>query len=381
MGTCRILAFAREAGGGAAIAPVLRELQKETQVLVLAKDYAADVFREAGLSPVPFPEFSEGALAQAAARHLGSAMPEVIFTSASSLPQHDMTERYLWRWARDKGIPSVAVVDQWQNYALRFSGIGPDRHLRYLPDWIAAMDDHARRGMVADGVPEDRIVVTGQPAFDGLAKVRESYGPDERAALRRAIGVAPGAVLVCFVAENFARDFGETLGYTERSVLRDVLWVCERLQGEGDGPLHLAVKLHPKNAPDDFRWVAGSAPPGLRVTVHWKEQPPIPLVMASDVVVGMTSVLMVESILVGRPTVSLQPGARQPDGLIATVVGAIPRLEDRAACLRTLRGLLRDPDFRAGYLARQSRLRVDGRAAQRAAALVRRAAAQVAAAP
>jgi len=376
-----VLAFAREPGGAAAIAPALHELGRELRLLVLAKDYALDVFREAGVPALPLPEFAEATVAAACAAHLGGEAPGVLLTSATSLPQHDMTERYLWRWARSRGVPSVAVVDQWQNYALRFSGPGPEEHLRYLPDWIAAMDEHARRGMMADGIPGERVVVTGQPALDKLARLRETYAPTDRDALRQAMGVEPGAGLVCFVAEVVARDFGESLGYTEDSVLRDVLWACGRLLAEGQGPLHLAVKLHPKNEPADFRHLTAPGGPGLRVTVHWKEQPPLPLVMASDVVLGMTSVLLVESILLGRPTVSLQPGARREDGLIATVVGAIPRLDSREACLRTLRGLLRDETFRAAYLERQSRLRTDGLAAGRVAALVRRAAAHVVTAP
>ena len=91
----RILAFSREAGGAAAIAPVLLELKETAELLVLAKDYAKSIFRDTGLSPIPFPEFSDEAVDRMIADHLGAGIPDVVFTSATSLPQLDMTERYL----------------------------------------------------------------------------------------------------------------------------------------------------------------------------------------------------------------------------------------------------------------------------------------------
>ena len=157
----KVLAFAREAGGAAAIAPALQELLGHASVVILAKDYAHEVFHRAGLRTVTFTECSDAALSRVLAEHWAGQLPEAVFTSATSLPQLDMTEKHLWRWARQQRIPSVAVLDQWQNYAARFSGLGPEEHLAYLPDWIAAMDERAKHGLVAEGLPAERVVVTG----------------------------------------------------------------------------------------------------------------------------------------------------------------------------------------------------------------------------
>ena len=368
----RILAFSREAGGAAAIAPVLLELKETAELLVLAKDYAKSIFRDTGLSPIPFPEFSDEAVDRMIADHLGAGIPDAVFTSATSLPQLDMTERYLWQWARSREVPSVAVVDQWQNYAVRFSGPGPEEHLNYLPDRIAAMDRHALRAMIDAGLPEGRVVITGQPAFDKLSRIRDDYTCDERKAFRRQISVTPDSRLVCFVSEAFGRDFGARLGYTEQSVSRDLLSICTRLAAESGLPLHLAVKLHPQNCLEEFDWLRRLAlPSDLRVTLHWTEQAPIPLVMASDLVVGMSSVLLLESILLGRPTVSYQPATKEKDALIATVLGAIPLIDNPEDCQDIFMNLLKDPSFRTEYLGQQMRLTTDGGAALRVADLVR----------
>jgi len=374
-----VLAFSRAAGGAAAIAPVLLQLRRSERLLVLAKDQATEVFHRAGLDPVRFPAFSEGVLQRTIGERFGDDRPHVLLTSATSLPQLDMTEQYLWRWACAHQIPSVAVLDQWQNYALRFSGQGPEEHLRYLPDWIAAMDAHAARGLGEAGIPAERIVITGQPAFDQLAQMRQSATSGERHRVREALAVVPQAKLVCAVSESFANVFGDDLGYTEQTMLQELLGICSSLVNETGQPLHLAVKLHPENDPHAFRWVHEALHPnGLRVSLHGTEWAPIPLVMGSDVVVGMSSVLLIESILLGQPTVSFQPHARHRDALIATVLGAIPLLDRPAQCADVLRGLLFDPSFQSTYLQRQGLLKTDGGAAHRVAELVKRASARVA---
>lgn len=373
----RVFAFAREAGGAAAIAPVMVGLQESARILVMAKDHAEQVFHQAGLPYVRLQEFSSAAIRSALVDQVGADLPDVVVTSATAVPERDMTERHLWSWARSHGVPSIAVVDQWQYYGRRFSGPGPDDGFGSLPDWISIMDEHAKLETVAAGIDADRIVVTGQPAFDKLARLRETFDDSARQQVRRDLGVLPTGRLVCFVAEALAAYFGDTLGYTEQSVLRDVVSLCRHVGNERDEPLHLAVKLHPQNVPEEFAWLGQPAPgQKLRITVHGTEQPPLPLVMASDVVLGMTSVLLVESILVGRPTISFQPAAKVRDKLVATVVGAIPLIDDQTQCRRALSRLLDDPDFRTMYLQGQSLLAADGGATQRVMDLVKRAAAR-----
>ena len=370
----RILAFAREAGGAAAIAPVLHELVAREPVLILAKDYAQSVFRAEGLPAVSFETFEPAAVEALSARYLAARWPDVLFTSASSLPALDMTDKYLWGWARQHHVPSVAVLDQWQNYALRFSGPDPAERLQYLPDWIAAMDEHARDGLVAAGIPADSIVVTGQPAFDRLLHLRRADRPGAREHVRRAVGVRKEARLVCFVAEAFAEHFGQTLGFTEQSVLRDLVSICDELVRTQRLNIHLAVKLHPQNDPAAFDWLTHlPLPSGMAATLHWDDPPAHPLVLASDVVVGMSSILLIESILLGLPTVSFQPNAREETGLMATVIGAIPLLRTRDTCLTIVRELLTNPMVRAGYLKQQERVSTHGTAAKGVSDLLYRA--------
>lgn len=375
----RILAFAREAGGAAALVPVLQTLRQDADVVVIAREQAVRVFAEADLAPVILERFSASAIADVLRLATGHEQPDVVATSAT-LPYVDMTEKHLWRWAADRGVPAVAVVDQWQYYGLRFSGPAPAEYVKYVPDWIAVMDDHARRETIAAGVPADRVVVTGQPAFDPLIGLRAAATESDRQAFRARLGVPNDARLICFVAEALSDHFGDQLGYTEHSVLESVLDLCDEIVTTTGPALHVAVKLHPANRPDAFNWVRRRPTAGaLSYSFHWTEQPPRPLVLASDIVIGMSSVLLVESILLGRPTMSVQLGARETENCVATVIGAIPLLTSRAAVAATLGGLLNDAAFRQGYLGRQHRLSVPDHATERVIELIRRAAARPAA--
>ena len=62
--------------------------------------------------------------------------------------------------ARERGVPSLAVLDFWSNFALRFSR--GDGGLENIPDRIAVMDEWAREEMIAAGFDATRLVVTAR---------------------------------------------------------------------------------------------------------------------------------------------------------------------------------------------------------------------------
>ncbi len=347
-----VLSFAREAGGAAAIAPVCRELRGGgAALLLLAKGPAVAAFADRDLDCIEIDGFAPVEIDRLCIETLGG-MPEVVFTSATSLPMLDMTERLLWRWAADRRMPSAALVDQWQNYAIRFSGTAATERLAYLPDRILLMDEQARREAIADGLPDDRLDVTGQPAFDDIRREHRLLMA-ERARLRAALGMADDACVVTFVAESLADDYGDSLGYDEQSTLAFLGETLHEVAGR-TGPLFVAVKLHPQNDAARFAWALDRWP-ALTLRLFAREVTPRQMIVLSDLVIGMTSVMLVEAILAGKPTVSLELDAKREPQLVATRAGAIPSLRTADAARRTLTSLLIDPAERERYLARQNR--------------------------
>ena len=341
--------FAREAGGADTVAPVVRALQqRHADCLLLAKGPSCDRFASLELPFQRVPEYSEATVDKLCSEEWHSK-PDLVFTSATSLPSLDMTEKYLWRWAASRCITSAAILDQWQNYAIRFSGTAADEKLQYLPDYILVMDQVAFEDAVAEGLPPGRLRIVGQPALDDLSRM-SSLETARR--LRKEIKVSDDTQLVVFVAESLKADFGNSLGYDEHTTLRFLVDVLSAYLKAGQAnSLHVLVKLHPQNRMDQFTAELADAP--FPVTVIAQQYQPIEVLQAADLVVGMSSILLVHSIMMDKPTVSLQLGSKKPSQLIATRVGAIPFLQEEHVAREILMSLLQGKRRREAYVERQ----------------------------
>jgi len=360
-----IFSFAREAGGAEAIASVVKAVMKKHRVVLLAKDYAKDIFAKNSLSFTEIEGYSPDLMQNLIDKH---GRPSLVLTSATSLPWNDMTEKYLWKWSAGEGTPSIGVLDQWQNYALRFSGVKKDEFLKYLPDYVCVMDEYAKAGMIREGIPKSRIVVTGQPAFDSVIKYKKFWTKKKSNEVRKNLGLKDEK-MVLFVSEALRRDFEETLGYTEVTTLKAVLATLTKLTEESF-KFALIVKLHPQNRIEDFNEIDFGNYKSLFMKFIAKEMQPKDLILSSDVVVGMASILLVESILCGNPTLSLQINTKRDDNLIATKMGAIPLITSAKEFERVLRSILADEEYLKGYLECQRKLSADGLATKRVAQLV-----------
>jgi|GEM_PF-808064 len=357
----KVLCFSREAGGAAAVAPVCHALKQDGwPLLLLAKGPALTGFPDRGLDCQEVDGFNSAEIEALCRKHLGG-LPDVLFTSATSLPSLDLTERLLWRWASEHKIPSAALIDQWQNYAIRFSGVEPSERLAYLPDRILVMDEMAAQEADDDGLPSERLEVTGQPGFDAI--IHEHQALAAETGLRARFGLPEDATIVTFAAEALRQDFGDSLGYDEQSVLTFVGNVLNDLAPRL-GKLLLAVKLHPQNRLENFTW-AETHWPNIAVRLFARDITPRQIIAASDFVVGMSSVMLVEAILAGLPTMAFELEARREPQCIASRAGAIPHLPDREQARAALEKLLTTPAFRAEYLARQAQWGINGDAVGR----------------
>jgi UDP-N-acetylglucosamine 2-epimerase len=256
--------------------------------------------------------------------------------------------------AKSLDIPSVGMVDLF--------GLDSDTYVmrNIKPDWTCVIADRVRDRLVQRGFPPEGLVVTGNPAFDGL------FTEDNR---RRA---------KAFVAERGWQDLrpvlfaghwepqahpatpvpaGQALPREIEAVLRD------HVRQRSD--LALVVRYHPS----DWTQYARLAD---EPRIHFSEPPkePIhPLILASAAVVVQTSTVGLESAVAGKPVISVEnsPAAHIWFSLAAQGVStACAEPRDLPSTLaRVLDGLTTSasPAFRS-----------DGRAASRVVQVVRNAA-------
>jgi len=367
----KILAFAGQAGGAAALAPICRAiLAEEWQLQLLSKDPGSAFFRKEGMEPVDVPFFNPTALTELCEEKL-QGLPDLVITSATSLPFVDMTEKYLWRWGDERDIVTVGILDQWQNYALRFSGLGDKDRLAYLPDYIFVMDEWAKKEMIEEGISEELIVITGQPAFDTVLKEHNDL-ISQRDNIKDELGISKQAAVVTFVAEALRKDFGDALGYDEQTTLK---FLGDTLNEISDCNKNLeiefVVKLHPENKYEKFEWIV-SKWPVLKKQIIMGNISPRKVIEVSDLVIGMSSILLVEAMLAEKTVVSLQLDSKVGPQLVSVRVEAIPFVKDRDEAKRLLEILLCDDGYKREYLQKQSEWQIKNSGTQNCLNMLRK---------
>jgi hypothetical protein len=306
--TPNIVAICGDAGGANAVAPVIELLRGEGRVAVTALAYlqAKSLWAARGL------DFSdvEGDLDDREIMALLDRTAAGLLLTGTSVNRYDLEKRFIAA-ARTLGIPSLSVLDFWSNYALRFSDAAG--RLAYLPDRIAAMDEQAREEMIADGIDAARIVVTGHPAFDSLEAYRTGFSPQRREALRQELGVAEDAWLVLFASQPAFLDEEHAEApppwLDRQRMLGLLLSALEDLARQYGKEIVLAVRPHPR---ENDRFFGSIVSRSVRVVLQ-KGGDARGVAMASDLVVGMATMFLVEAAYLGCPALSIRLGLPLPD--------------------------------------------------------------------
>ncbi|MDR1611672.1 MAG: hypothetical protein LBT97_02685 [Planctomycetota bacterium] len=291
-----ILCAAGDPGGSRVVLPVMLELERRgLPCRILDHGYLG---RElpARLRPLLIPDGDAGAVLEEAACY--------VFGSSAS----DARPLGLARAARASGLPVAHILDNWSGYASRLEhdGLG-----RLTPDIYAVMDEEAKLGAIADGVPEECLRITGHPGLGeltGIVRLRREAG----AARRKRYDLPEGKLHLVFVNEPLRQVLGHDIagerhcGFTEDQVL--ALW-ARSLQAVRDR-VFATILPHPKDDPRELAesWsaVRGGVPGRVMRLPKGRE-----ILSAADAVAGMASILLYDSWLLGLPTLALQPGVRQ----------------------------------------------------------------------
>lgn len=236
--------------------------------------------------------------------------PDFIITGTSA---NDFTEKKIWEVCTQLKIPSMAVLDHWCNYGLRFSKYGLrdidkyniDKSVDFLPSYICVMDDFAKKEMVTDGVPEERICVLGNPYFETLHDKVEKADLTE---IRREILETGTQKIITFMSEPYEEDYGSG---PERKVLNDLCKIVGN-----DSNVKLIVKLHPKESIDKYA--------SAKNVACIKDIDSLLVSAVSDIVVSMTSMALIEALIIEKKVISYQPEEKNKDKFILTRNNILP---------------------------------------------------------
>ena len=281
--------FAHDPGGAQSIVPLLPEFSNS---LVFAKGPA--------LSIIPYAqELPENVL--------DTVMPDFLITGTSA---DDFTERLLWNTATAMHIPSMAILDSWINYGVRFSKYGTESlHLfsgkcDYLPKYVCVPDEIAKKEMIKDGVPESVILTFGNPHFEYIAARK-------RSSVALCASVSDGKKTILFASQPFNDIYRNG---SELIVLNDLIEVSKSYSD-----VDIRIRKHPKESPDKFVSYLSN-----RVTIDLGDDI-INSIAKAEIIVSVNSMVLIEAAFLNKKIISYQPRSKSgKDDFILTKNGTLP---------------------------------------------------------
>lgn len=309
-----VLLFAEDPGAANYIAPIARALSVEgIAARLCATGAALRYFAERGL---PAQTVAAGAAAMAMVAEM---RPRLVIVGTS---ENKKTAAFdLIAAAKSVGAKSLGVVDCSTNAEFRFRGTADDP-LAHAPEELLVPDRQTFKAFRGFGLPAARLHLCGHPHYDVVRERKRALDAEGRATVcaRELPGVSANRRAIVFLAElstgftethfQLAPDYtlrgrGRRTGRTE-IVMEEFLDAVSRFPGPRP---HLVLRLHPKNTREEFGALADA------FDAVSTGSSPLALVYAADLVVGMTSMLMIEAALFLRPTLAILPRRTEADWL------------------------------------------------------------------
>jgi len=331
----KIFMFSRDPGGTNTIIPLFRPLQERGyEVILYGKDVALKIYRQSGLDANDIAEYvSEFGKAEIQ-EFIEKINPDCIITGTSI---EDFTERYLWKASEKLNIPSFAILDQWINYGIRFSKYGAynsdiykdDRVHPFLPMKILVMDEIARREAIKDGLEPKRIEITGQPYFETLMQKVDQITQSAIQDIRKKLNVEEDDFVITFASEPVSVDYRGNIdgqdywGYNEKTIFKELIKAIVHIVPEFKRGISIVIKLHPREGKKNYCEVIKNLKSNnVKVTIV-ESFDSYSLITASDLVCGMSSMFLIEAVVIGKPVISIAIGLNRENPFVLDRIGVL----------------------------------------------------------
>lgn len=238
---------------------------------------------------------------------------------------------------KSSGVPVASVVDSGINSEYRFRGNSSDP-LKFAPDHLFVPDRRTRNLFITLGFKSQLISVVGYPISERIEMLRKR----SKEMARNLIGLSlpSNRALITFISEisgglnneQYQLSSEYTLrginGYKARThiVLEEIFSSVKRCSQRLDTETpFMAIRLHPKETAFDLS--------GYPCSFDLMSQAPsdaYDLLNASDLVIGMTSMLLNEAFWLGARCLSVVPRKEERNWLPTLASGEIPCVYHRS---------------------------------------------------
>ncbi len=240
--------------------------------------------------------------------------------------------------------------DKWQPFPeeinRRIAGVVADLHF--------APTEHSRRNLLAEGVPDWRIVVTGNPVIDALNQIVRQPMPVEVRTLLDRLGIGAGGKRLILVTAHRRENFGRPL----ENICRALRQVAESYANS----VHLIypVHLNPNVQGPVYERLAGV--PNITLIPPLDYLPMVHLMRQATLVLTDSGGIQEEASSLGIPTLVLRAVTERPEGVEAGILKLVGT--DTEVIVRETARLLEDERAYAA-MAHAANPFGDGHAAER----------------
>jgi len=338
----KILLFSHDPGGSNTIIPLVKPLQKRGyDTLLYGKEISIKKYTEFGLKGKNISRKIKKISVASLTKLLFTISPNFVITGTSG---EDMTERYLWKAAEITKIPSFAILDSWMNYGIRFSKYKVSQISKYnkykthtyLPNKICVMDKLAKQEAIKEGLNKDKILITGQPYFQLLLDKKHMVIKNSR--LRRLLNISPSEKIIIFISEPISQFYKPDKGlkpywgYTEKTIFKSIYKTLGKISLKRKLNITLLIKLHPRENLHNYDLLLNNLPSYQKLKVKILPHNNISnwdLLLGANLIIGMSSMLLIEALLLGQPIVSVQIGLKKANPFVLAKKGIIGCITDQ----------------------------------------------------
>ncbi len=313
----KILLFSRDPGGANTVIPLVGTLSgRGYEVRLFGKDTALKKYSKAGLNGIDIMGFVNEITQDSIEEFLLSENPDFIITGTSA---SDFTEKHLWKTSEKLNIPSFAILDQWINYGIRFSRYSTTeieeyreaKSHEYLPTKILVMDEFAKGETIKDGIEPSRILVTGQPYFETLLKEKEKITSSQIDKIKRKLNLnlKDDDFIITFASEPVSIDYANTdyWGFTEKTIFAELVAGVNKISAGLEKRIAIIIRPHPREKEDNFNEIICNLDERINIVID-RNSSSIELISLSDIVAGMSSMFLIEALILGKPVLSILIG-------------------------------------------------------------------------
>ena len=229
--------------------------------------------------------------------------PTYIF-SGTSLNEFE----HLWRKvAINENIKVISFIDHWTSYIERFSF----NNEIIFGNEIWVIDDIAKNEAILAGIPENLLIISGNPYYD---KVKEFKPLIEKDFFYISNKLSSTKSKVLYISDYLSTNYNYNnegvceLGYDEYSVFSDLLDCLNSYENNFTSKFQFVIKIHPKAPLNKFDLLLKNNNIKNLDIIVLRDCDSLTVNYYSDYVIGMHSNMVIESYLLNKKLLRVQTG-------------------------------------------------------------------------